>query len=172
MLAFKERARTTLKPAWPLEPRTRSQGLAVFFQNCMGLFPNLDLLKAKIAADAWDVIALVETWLPALPGDVQTLLRTFHYQFLSLPATLSCVPGARDKRGIMVFVKDHWHLSSVGARRCDFGELLGFTIAGVCRCVVFYRCALNTIWAYDRTLSLFSNADSCLPTLWVGDFNW
>ena len=44
----------------------------------MGLFPNLDLLKAKIAADAWDVIALVETWLPALPGDVQTLLRTFH----------------------------------------------------------------------------------------------
>ena len=103
----------------------------------MGLFPNLDLLKAKIAADAWDVIALVETWLPALPGNVQTLLRTFHYQFLSLPATLSCVPGTRDKRGIMVFVKDDWHLSSVVARRCDFGKLLGFTIVGVCRCIVF-----------------------------------
>ena len=51
MEAYKLGVRPTIKPVWPLEPRLPMCSINIYFQNCMGLFPNLDLLMAKVASE-------------------------------------------------------------------------------------------------------------------------
>ena len=78
----------------------------------------------------------------------------------------------RDCRGILILIHDCWHVHSVEPCRCDFGEYSQLHTCGLLRVVALYHAAHNTIWAYDRTLSLFQDAAQPTPTLWIGDYNW
>ena len=51
MEAYKLGVQPTTKLVRPLEPRLPMCGINIYFQNCMGLYPNLDLLMAKIASE-------------------------------------------------------------------------------------------------------------------------
>ena len=51
MEAYKLGMHPTIKPVWPLEWQLPMRGINIHFQNCRGLFPNLDLLMAKVASE-------------------------------------------------------------------------------------------------------------------------
>ena len=179
MTGYRNTMRAALRPAWPTHPRsyTPATGNAtphyeVYFQNCQGLFPNIALLQAKLATQRWDIIALAETWTTALPPDLQPLLRSYRYYTHILPAKMSCVPTARDRCGILLIIRDTLHATNVLSRRTDYGEYICVTITNLCRLFVVYHTCTNTAAAYDRTLDVFSDAHSPLPTLWLGDYNW
>ena len=138
----------------------------------MGLYANLDLLQAKVACDRWDMMVLVETWMRDLPGDLIRHPRTHLYTAHHLPATMSCVLATRNCHGILILIRDCWHVHSMEQRRCDFGEYIQLHICGLFHVVALYRAAHNMTWAYDRTLSLFQDATLPTPTLWIGNYNW
>ena len=138
----------------------------------MGLYANLDLLQAKVACDQWDMLVLVETWMHDLPGDLIRHLRAHRSTAHHLPATMSCVPAARDRCGILILIRNCWHVHSMEQCHCDFGEYIQLHIRGLFCVAALYRAAHNTTWAYNRTLSLFQDAALPTPMLWIGDYNW
>ena len=111
----------------------------------MGLYANLDLLQAKVACDQWDMLVLVETWMCDLPGDLIRHLYAHRYTAHHLPATMSCVPAARDRRGILILIRDCWYVHGVERRRCDFREYIQLHIHGLFHVVALYRATHNTI---------------------------
>ena len=130
------------------------------------------MLQAKLATERWDLIVLVETWVTAVPSEIVPLLRSYRYHAHLLPASLSCLPARRDKRGIMVLVRQSLPTHSITTRRCEYGEYVSLTLSGVCRVIAVYRDGTHTARAYDSALDIFTDAASATPTLWLGDFNW
>ena len=114
----------------------------------------------------------VETWLQDFPGDVFYHLHAHHYMAHHLSATMSCAPTMRDHHSILVLLEDRWHGSSIQQHCRDFGEYVKLDLQDAFRLVAVYQYSHNTTWAYDGTLLLFQNANTMMPTLWVGDLNW
>ena len=73
---------------------------------------------------------LLETWLRDLTSDVLHHLYAHHYMAHHLSATMSCIPAARNHRGILVFIQDRWYATSAQQQRCNFGEYIKLDIHG------------------------------------------
>ncbi|MCG8388735.1 MAG: hypothetical protein MJA30_24505, partial [Cytophagales bacterium] len=51
-------------------PATAALGLHVYFQNIAGVFPVLLALSGLLASGQYNVIALAEMWLDAIPSEL------------------------------------------------------------------------------------------------------
>ena len=123
-------------------------------------------------AGQFSVIALVESWLVALPRRVAAVAVAAKYTPLVLPALPSTNGHGRNCQGTIVFVYHNLLVSGVSLQRTEWGEYVSFLLEDFCRLVVLYRACSSSLQSYDALLPLFADTKYDLPSLWLGDFNW
>lgn len=75
----------------------------------MGITTNISLVRHLLDMCTYDVVALVETWVPSVP----TTLDCNGYYCLTLSALPRTGSKGRDSRGLLVFIKKHIRISSI-----------------------------------------------------------
>ena len=123
-------------------------------------------------AGQFSVIALVESWLVALPHRVAAVAAAAKYTPLVLPALPSTNGHGRNHQGTIVFVHHNLRVSGVSLQCTEWGEYISFLLEDCCCLVVLYRVCSSSLQSYDALLPLFANSKYDLPSLWIGDFNW
>ena len=123
-------------------------------------------------AGQFSVIALVESWLVALPRRVAAVAAAAKYTPLVLPALPSSNGHGHNCQGTIVFVRRNLWVSGVSLQRTEWGEYISFLLEDCCHLVVLYWACSCSLQSYDALLPLFADTKYDLPSLWIGDFNW
>ena len=123
-------------------------------------------------AGQFSVIALVESWLVALPRRVAAVVAAAKYMPLVLPALPSTNGHGCNHQGTIVFVRRNLRGSGVTLQRTEWSEYVSFLLEDCCHLVVLYQACSSSLQSYDALLPLFADTKYDLPSVWVGDFNW
>ena len=122
-------------------------------------------------AGQFSVIALVESWLVALPRRDAAVAAAAKYTLLVLPALPSTNGHYCNCQGTIVFVRHNLRVSGVSLQRTEWGEYISFLLVDCCCLVVLHRSCSSSLQPYDALLPLFDDTKYDLPSLWIGDFN-
>ena len=116
-------------------------------------------------AGQFSVIALVESWLVALPCQVAAFAAAAKYTPLLLPGLPSTNGHDRNLQGTIAFVRRNLWVSGVSLQRTEWGEYISFLLEDCCCLVVLYRACSSSLQSYDGLLPLFADTKYDLPSL-------
>ena len=115
-------------------------------------------------AGQFSVIALVESWLVALPCRVAAVAAAANYTPLVLPALPSTNGHGCNQ---VVFVHCNLRVSGVTLQRTEWVEYVSFLLEDCCHLVVLYQACSSSLQSYGALLPLFADTKYDLPSLWM-----